>query len=58
MNEINIVPYVGRDAGAARHLMVTRAAWWNPGVIDLPERGQILAPPATPLEGSCGAINR
>jgi biopolymer transport protein TolR len=49
MNEINVVPYIDVMLVLLVIFMVT-APLMNPGQIDLPEVGESLAPPVSPLE--------
>jgi biopolymer transport protein TolR len=49
MNEINVVPYIDVMLVLLVIFMVT-APMMNPGQIDLPEVGESLAPPVSPLE--------
>ena len=49
MNEINVVPYIDVMLVLLVIFMVT-APLMNPGQIDLPQVGESLAPPVSPLE--------
>ena len=49
MNEINVVPYIDVMLVLLVIFMVT-APMMNPGQIDLPQVGESLAPPVSPLE--------